>query len=91
MPRVQILPWYLLAVNVLEFLLMGADKRRAKKSAWRIPERTLLLTALIGGSLGGVLGMAVFRHKTRRWYFALGLPLMLFAHCGLALLLRAYF
>jgi uncharacterized membrane protein YsdA (DUF1294 family) len=87
MPWTTILLWYLLAVNILEFLLMGSDKRRAKKGAWRIPERTLLLTALFGGSVGGVLGMAVFRHKTRHWYFALGLPLMLLAHCGLAFLL----
>ena len=84
----SILLWYLLAANILEFLLMGSDKRRAKRGSRRVPERTLLLTALLGGSLGGVLGMAVFRHKTRHWYFALGLPVMLFAHCGLALLLR---
>lgn len=88
MPWLTVLLWYLLAVNILEFVLMGSDKRRAKRSARRIPERTLLLTALIGGSLGGVLGMAVFRHKTRHWYFALGLPLMLLLHCGLALFIH---
>ena len=71
MPKLfwQILSYYLIAVNVLAFVLMGIDKRRAKKNAWRIPEKTLFLPAIFGGALGGVAGMRLFRHKTRHWYF----------------------
>lgn len=66
MPRLfwQVLFYYLIAVNVLAFVLMGLDKRRAKKNAWRIPERTLFLPVIFGGALGGVAGMRLFRHKT---------------------------
>ena len=66
---------YLLAVNLVAFLLMGIDKRKAKKDAWRIPEKTLFLPVLLGGSLGGILGMRTFRHKTKHWYFRLLIPL----------------
>ena len=79
MPKLfwQFLFYYLIAVNVLAFVLMGLDKRRAKKNAWRIPERTLFLLPLLGGALGGVAGMRLFRHKTRHWYFKYGFPLLL--------------
>ena len=79
MPRLfwQVLSYYLIAVNVLAFVLMGLDKRRAKKNAWRIPERTLFLPVIFGGALGGVAGMRLFRHKTRHWYFKYGFPLLL--------------
>lgn len=79
MPKLfwQILSYYLIAVNVLAFVLMGIDKRRAKKNAWRIPEKTLFLPAIFGGALGGVAGMRLFRHKTRHWYFQYGFPLLL--------------
>ena len=73
----QILIFYLAAVNVLAFVLMGADKRRARRGAWRIPEKTLFLPAILGGALGGVAGMRLFRHKTRHWYFRYGFPLLL--------------
>ena len=75
--RWQLLGLYLLAVNVAAFLLMGADKGRARRGAWRVPERSLFLPVLLGGALGGVLGMQVFRHKTRHWYFRFGFPLLL--------------
>ncbi len=68
---------YLLAVNMAAFALMGMDKRRARKGAWRISEKALFLPALLGGALGGTLGMRVFRHKTRHWYFLFGFPLLL--------------
>ncbi|MCI9157170.1 MAG: DUF1294 domain-containing protein [Lawsonibacter sp.] len=68
---------YLLAVNLAAFALMGMDKRRARKGAWRISEKALFLPALLGGALGGTLGMRVFRHKTRHWYFRFGFPLLL--------------
>ena len=79
MPKIfwQVLSYYLTAVNVLAFVLMGIDKRRAKKNAWRIPERTLFLPVIFGGALGGVAGMRLFRHKTRHWYFRYGFPLLL--------------
>ena len=73
----QALGLYLLAVNLAAFALMGADKRKARRGAWRIPERTLFLPALLGGALGGVLGMRTFHHKTRHWYFRWGFPLLL--------------
>ena len=73
----QALGLYLLAVNLAAFVLMGADKRKARRGAWRISERTLFLPALLGGALGGVLGMRLFHHKTRHWYFRYGFPLLL--------------
>ena len=75
----QPLGLYLLAVNLAAFMLMGADKRRARRGAWRISEKALFLPAALGGALGGVLGMRVFHHKTRHWYFRLGFPLLLLA------------
>ena len=73
-------PWAavcLLLMNLIGFALMGADKRRAKRHAWRIPEKTLFLVAILGGSLGAWAGMYVFHHKTKHWYFAVGMPLIL--------------
>lgn len=68
---------YLAAVNTAAFLLMGIDKHKAVKHRWRISEKELFLFSLIGGSLGGLLGMTVFRHKTRHWHFRFGLPMLL--------------
>ena len=68
---------YLLTVNLAAFLLMGLDKRRARRGAWRVPEKTLFLPAVLGGALGGVLGMRAFHHKTRHWYFVWGMPAIL--------------
>ena len=79
----QLLRLYLVAVNLAAFVLMGADKRRAKRGAWRISERALFLPALLGGALGGTLGMRVFRHKTKHWYFRWGFPLLLILQAGL--------
>ena len=68
---------YLLAVNLWAFGLMWLDKRRAKrKGARRIRERTLFLSALLGGGAGAVLGMWTFRNKTKHWYFVVGMPLI---------------
>lgn len=68
---------YLVVVNLLGFAMMGIDKSRARRRAWRIPEAHLIIVALIGGSVGAILGMWLFRHKTRHWYFAYGLPVIL--------------
>ena len=73
----HLLALYLPAVNVTAFALMGIDKRRARRGAWRISEKMLFLSALLGGSLGGTLGMRVFHHKTKHWYFRFGFPLLL--------------
>ena len=82
---------YLLAVNLAAFVLYGADKRRAKQDAWRIPEKTLFLLPLLGGSVGGILGMRMFHHKTKHWYFRYGLPALLIGQLALAALLGWYF
>ena len=68
---------YLAAINLAAFGLMAADKRRAQKHRWRIPEHTLFAAALLGGSIGAIAGMYLCRHKTRHGYFVLGMPLIL--------------
>lgn len=75
---------YLLLASLAGFCLMGWDKRQAVKGRWRVRERTLLLTALLGGSPGAILGMRLFRHKTKHWYFWYGLPVILLLQLGLA-------
>lgn len=72
---VKILIAALIVMSVITFCLYGADKRRAKKGAWRISERTLLLCALCMGSLGALIGMRVFRHKTKHTQFVILVPL----------------
>lgn len=67
---------YLLIINFIGFFAMFLDKQKARKEKWRIPEKTLFLLALIGGSLGTTLGMHTFRHKTKHWYFKFGMPLI---------------
>ena len=85
MPAVtQCLLWYLPAVNVVTFTVYGIDKRKARRGAWRIPEKTLFLLPLLGGSVGALLGMKVFRHKTKHWYFVWGIPIILLAQTALA-------
>ena len=74
---------YLLTINAAGFLSMLVDKHKAKKNQWRIPERTLLLIALLGGSIGSLLGMYTVRHKTKHLKFTLGIPLILAAQIGL--------
>ena len=74
---------YLLGINVLAFALMGTDKRRARRKEWRISEKALFLSALLGGSVGAILGMRAFHHKTRHWYFKFGMPVILIAQLAL--------
>lgn len=66
---------------------MGIDKRKAIKHAFRIPEATLFLIAFIGGSIGSILGMYTFRHKTRHWYFVYGMPFILIVQIALIVFL----
>lgn len=76
---------YLAAINLLAFAVYGWDKWRSKrKGARRVPEKTLFLLALLGGSLGAFLGMRVWHHKTRHWYFKYGLPAILLVQLALA-------
>lgn len=76
---------YLLLINAVAFILMLADKIKAKKNRWRIPERTLIGSAALGGSIGALLGMYAFRHKTKHLKFTLGIPAILFAQIALAI------
>lgn len=73
----EILVPYLFLINAVGFLLMLADKRKAQKSKWRIPERVLIGAALLGGSLGVLMGMRICRHKTKKPKFFLGVPCIL--------------
>ena len=86
----KLLILYLAAVNLLAFFLYGLDKRKAKKERWRIPERTLLGVAALGGALGAFAGMRVFRHKTRKPAFRFGVPLLLIAWIALLILVWPY-
>ena len=76
---------YLAVINLATFAVYGVDKRRARRHQWRIRERTLLLLATLGGSLGAWAGMAVFRHKTRHNRFRFGVPALLLAQLALAI------
>lgn len=68
---------YLVVINLISFAAMGVDKARARKRSWRIPESTLFVLAIIGGSVGSIVGMHLFRHKTLHWYFVYGMPAIL--------------
>ena len=72
-PVITYLLWYLAAVNLVTFTVYGVDKAKARRGAWRVPEKTLFLLPLLGGSVGALLGMLVFRHKTKHWYFVWGI------------------
>lgn len=75
---------YVLVMSGISLFMMGLDKRRSKvRGARRVPERTFFLLALLGGSPGAIWGMFLFRHKTRHWYFVVGLPLILIAQIAL--------
>ena len=76
---------YIVIINFIAFLLMGIDKRKAIKHAFRIPEATLFLFAIMGGSIGAILGMYTFRHKTRHWYFVYGIPAILLLQIALVM------
>ena len=78
---------YLIIINALGLLLMLIDKQRARKQAWRIPERILMTVAAIGGSLGTLIGMHLFRHKTKHLKFTLGVPAILIAQIAAAVYL----
>lgn len=76
---------YILVINVIAFLAMGIDKWKAKRGAWRIPEQTLLSLVLLGGGIGGIAGMYVFKHKTKKPRFFIGFPVILIAEIAAAI------
>ena len=82
-----IIPAYLIVLNLLAFLLIGLDKAKARRHRWRIPEKTLFLSAILGGSIGAIAGMQLFRHKTKHASFRIGMPCILILQLALA----AYF
>lgn len=84
---ISIIAGYLAVMNLIGFAIMGIDKRRAVKRLWRIPESTLFIIALFGGSLGSILGMYFFHHKTRHWYFVYGMPAILLIQIALVCVL----
>ena len=84
MKPLTILTIYLIFMNLLAFLLMGLDKSKARRNRWRIPEKTLFLSAILGGSIGAIRGMQVFRHKTKHASFRIGMPCILIVQLGLA-------
>ena len=75
----KLLLYYLLIINLISLAVFGIDKQKARNHRWRISEKTLFLCAILGGSVGAILGMFMFRHKTKHWYFRVGLPLILLA------------
>ncbi|SEA74640.1 Uncharacterized membrane protein YsdA, DUF1294 family [Xylanibacter ruminicola] len=79
----ETLLYYLIAINIVTFIVYGIDKVKAMKGKWRIPEATLLLLAIIGGSVGAWLGMKTWHHKTMHKKFKYGLPLILLAQIAL--------
>lgn len=79
--------FYLGIINVITFLVYGIDKLKAKKGKWRVPEATLLLLAVIGGSIGAWLGIKVWHHKTMHKKFKYGIPIILVLQVGLCLYL----
>lgn len=78
---------YLAIINAAAFLLMLIDKQKARKNRWRIPEATLIMSAVLGGSVGALLGMYTFRHKTKHLKFTLGVPFILVLQIFLAIIL----
>ena len=83
----QTIVYYLIALNIVTFLVYGIDKWKAKQGSWRISEASLLLLAVIGGSIGALLGMKVWHHKTMHKKFKYGLPLILIAQIALIYLI----
>ena len=82
---INLLIIYLLLINAAAFGLMLADKQKAKKKLWRIPEATLMLSAALGGSVGALAGMYTFRHKTKHPKFTIGVPAILAVEIALAI------
>ena len=85
---IWILVIWLVMINFVLFLTMAIDKAKAKRDKRRVPEATLFLMALLGGSIGGIAGMYCFRHKTKHWYFVWGMPAILILQIAAFIWLR---
>lgn len=83
----KIIVGYLIIINIIGLFIMAVDKKRAIKQQWRIPEKTLFMCSLLGGSIGTWVGMYAFHHKTKHWYFVIGMPAILIVQ----IVLVAYF
>ena len=77
MKVIAIIAGYLLFINILGYFSMGSDKKKAREGKYRVSEKTLFTIAILGGSIGSIIGMRKFRHKTKHWYFKYGMPLIL--------------
>ncbi len=86
----KIIVLYLIVINFIGIIIMASDKSKAKHHAFRIPERVLFFVAIIGGSIGTWAGMYMFRHKTKHWYFVIGIPAILALQIALICILRRY-
>lgn len=83
--------WYVAVINIVTFVVFLTDKIYAKRQMWRVPERTLMFLALIGGSVGALMAMQIFRHKTKHTKFMVGIPLILSLQLLLLYLCAVYF
>lgn len=81
---------YLIIINIITFITYGIDKNKARKGAWRIPEKTLIGLAVAGGSIGALAGMSFFHHKTRKPLFKIGIPVILIIEAAAAVWLRSH-
>lgn len=81
---------YFIAINIIAFLAMWIDKRKAKKGSWRIKEATLFTLVLLGGGIGGIAGMYTFRHKTKKLKFTIGFPVILISEIVMLIYLKLY-
>ena len=79
--------WYLILINIITWIIYGLDKWKARRGKWRVPERVLLLLALAGGSIGALAAMTMFRHKTQKAKFSVGVPLILILECVLGVVI----
>jgi len=77
--------YYIIAVNVLAFMVYGIDKAKARRHRWRVAEWVLLAFAVVGGSIGAILGMRCFNHKTKKPAFRFGVPAIILIQCGVVL------
>ena len=84
------IPFIFIAINLVTFAIMGADKSAAKSGRRRVPERNLFLCALVGGAIGGTVGMFHFHHKTKHWYFRFGFPALAIIQGLLCILVLAF-
>ncbi len=75
--NIKIILIYLIIINIITFLTMLVDKKKAKRASWRIPEKTLFTLVILGGGIGGIAGMYTFRHKTKKIRFVIGFPMIL--------------